>query len=566
MMSDYAFSPRAPARGGGLSVTLGAFGHLSTATSIPHHLHNSIRALLPHQPKGLGDAEKSHSEITFLLVSTEEGAAEDRMYGLSMVWVNPHQATVPTVKEVVKQLTALVSSGLNWPYTLVWLNRDTCHVPLPRKGHLGILPEGGTGRTACRKVRQLEVCQLLCSDLQVIYPVGLNGHKIPLITSLPESLDNGTNLPGGKPVYLKMDILQSIMEGPEWKALPAGDHPSILMASPIKATLPKVEREISMTMKVRELLSRAVLDTSGHASENSPPKRLNPIVVLTPLPHKLGDPSGPVYTSSQVGAPDDAEMVEASLEEIPMALSPTVDTPGPSGGASPKDAGHLQEEGNKALGELLATKSSIDAHWWKLVWELGMSLCQNDSKTTESIKEAKSICICSTQEAETLCSTTIKEAKATCTCSIQEAETICSMAIREAGTQGASQADSLHCSHAKSIQCLEEQAIEEESKSQLDFFSTCQAALGASPVELCSSLVASYHILMGQALMSHPFSLSQRALSSEQVSVPVDPSPPVLEHSPRPKWQHPSPDPVDVSPLGGTTSKATLEGPPSSKQ
>ena len=117
------------------------------------------------------------------------------------------------------------------------------------------------------------------------------------------------------------------------------------------------------------------------------------------------------------------------------------------------------------------------------------------------------------------------------------------MAIRDAEAQGASQADSLHWSHAKSIQCLEEQAIEEENKSQLDFLSACQATLWASPNELHGLLVASYHILMGQALMSHPFSLSQEASSSEQVSAPMNPSPPAPERSPRPKWQHPSPRP-----------------------
>ena len=244
------------------------------------------------------------------------------MYGLSMVWVNPHQARIPIVEEAVKQLTTLVSSGLNWPYALAWLNRDTCHAPLPREGPLGVLLEGDTSRTACGKVSQLEVCQFLHSDSQVIYPVGLNSHEIPLMTSLPKSLANGTKLPGGKPIYLKVDILQSIMEGPEQKASPPGNHPSTLMASPIKATPPKMEREVSMTMEVRELLSRAVLDTSGHASENWTPKKLNPVVILTPLPHILGDPSRPVDTSSQVGTPDDAEMAEASLEEILVAPLP----------------------------------------------------------------------------------------------------------------------------------------------------------------------------------------------------------------------------------------------------
>ena len=79
-------------------------------------------------------------------------------------------------------------------------------------------------------------------------------------------------------------------------------------------------------------------------------------------------------------------------------------------------------------------------------------------------------------------------------------------------------------------------------------------------------LVASYHVLLGHVWTFHPFSLFQGASPSEQVSVPRTPSPPVPEHSPRPKWWHPSPDPADVSPPGRTTSKATPEGTPSSKQ
>ena len=171
-------------------------------------------------------------------------------------------------------------------------------------------------------IGQLEVCQLLSSGLQVIYPVGLNGCEAPVIASPPESLAWGTNLLGGKPIYLKVGILQSMVEGPELKAPPSGICPSILMATSIKDTLPKVEREVSMTMEVRELLSWVVLDMSGHASVSSTPKRLNPMVVLTPLPHKLRDLSGPVDTSSQVSAPNDAEMGEAFLEENPLPHHP----------------------------------------------------------------------------------------------------------------------------------------------------------------------------------------------------------------------------------------------------
>ena len=71
---------------------------------------------------------------------------------------------------------------------------------------------------------------------------------------------------------------------------------------------------------------------------------------------------------------------------------------------------------------------------------------------------------------------------------------------------------------------------------------------------------------MGQAPTFHPFNLSQGASSTEQVSAPVAPSPPVPGCSPRPKQQHPSPDPVNILPPCGTTSKASQEGPPNPKQ
>ena len=129
-------------------------------------------------------------------------------------------------------LTAWVSSGPNWPYALVQLHKDTCHAPLPKEGHLGILPQGGAEMTACRRISQLEVCQLLISGLQVAYPVGLNGCEEPIITSLA----NGISLTGGKSVYLEIDIPQSMAEELDWKALPIGKCFTIIMASPHKTT------------------------------------------------------------------------------------------------------------------------------------------------------------------------------------------------------------------------------------------------------------------------------------------------------------------------------------------
>ena len=291
------------------------------------------------------------------------------------------------------------------------------------------------------------------------------------------------------------------------------------------------------------------------------PKRPNPIVMLIPLPPKLRNLSGLVDTSSQVSTPDDAEMLEASLEEVPTTISPITETPQPSCSAPPIDASHLWEKANKALQELLATKSSIKACRQKVVWELGMELHWNDSETTESIKEARAICACATLDAEALYSTTVKEAKATCAHTIWEAKALCSATIRDVEIWGATQVDSLQWRHVKTLQHLEEQVIHEEGKSQVDFLFACQAALQASPVKLRGMLVASHHLLMGQAPMSHSFTLSHRASPIEPPSASAAPSS-APECSPRPKQWHPSPDPVDDMPPGWAMSKATSEGPP----
>ena len=178
--------------------------------------------------------------------------------------------------EEVKQLTPLPSTGPDCPYTLVWLNRDACHMPLPKEGHLSIQVTGGTSNTACRRVSQLQVCQLLSWGSQIVYLVGLNGCEVPVIASPPEPMAKGVNLLSGKPIYLKVDIPQPTTEGPELKAPPLGWSPSILIASPVRPPLPKAEGEVSMTMEVRELLSKAALDTSEHASGSSTQRGRSP--------------------------------------------------------------------------------------------------------------------------------------------------------------------------------------------------------------------------------------------------------------------------------------------------
>ena len=121
---------------------------------------------------------------------------------------------------------------------------------------------------------------------------------------LPESLTRGATLLGGKPVPLPVDILQTTAKGQEPKAPPFGSHSTAIpTASPIRAHPTKAEEQVSMTMDMRELQSWAELDTSGHASGSSTPKRLELVVLVTPVPPKWEDLVKPVDTSSKVSAP-----------------------------------------------------------------------------------------------------------------------------------------------------------------------------------------------------------------------------------------------------------------------
>ena len=208
--------------------------HIPSLSSVELSSLNSLKAW--------GERQKVHHNIAFLLVLAEEEATGDRKYGLLTIWVNPCQARVPSMEEAVGKLTAWVSSGPDWPYTLVWLHKGTCHAPLPKEGHLGILPQRGAETTPCGQISQLEVCQLLVSGPQVTYSIGLSGCEESIITPLLESLANGISLTRGKSVYLEIDIPQSLAEEPDWKVPPIGELSTTIIARPHISIPPKIRR------------------------------------------------------------------------------------------------------------------------------------------------------------------------------------------------------------------------------------------------------------------------------------------------------------------------------------
>ena len=218
-----------------------------------------------------------------------------------------------------------------------------------------------------------------------------------------------------------------------------------------------------------------------------------------------------VDTSSQVSIKE----AEASLEDIPAGISPIAAVSRTGSVSPPEDIMVLQTSANKAFNDLLTTKASIDACRWRVMKELNVALHQSKSKAAAPIKEAKATCsqanldthaTCSplTLEAKTNCSWAILEAKTTCSMGVkkakttrshmvQEAKATCSKAISEVEAHRALQAELLHREHGSIMQDLEGQVIQEETRSQDNFLSTCQVVLYNSAPELKK---CPYHFLL----------------------------------------------------------------------
>ena len=174
---------------------------------------------------------------------------EDRQYGVSLVWVNPKQTRASTMEEVVETLATYPSSGTDWPYALAQWYEGSCHAPLLKDKHLGILPQGKPEETSCGQISQLDVCQLLSMSHQTLYASGLNGHDEPIITTLLELLSNGTSIISIEHLYLEIDIPPK--EESETKVPPIGEASIIQTTNPHKSP-PKPEG--SMTAEVNHLL------------------------------------------------------------------------------------------------------------------------------------------------------------------------------------------------------------------------------------------------------------------------------------------------------------------------
>ena len=142
-MTEYAFFMEKVDRWGKDMASL--WGNLNICPQLhqlQHPCHTQAELSSISSFKVWGEVQKPCCDIAYLLVWVEN-ATGDRHYGISIVWVNPNEVRAASMEEAVEKLTACTSSETNWPYALAQLYEGTCHVPLPKDWHLGVLPQRG---------------------------------------------------------------------------------------------------------------------------------------------------------------------------------------------------------------------------------------------------------------------------------------------------------------------------------------------------------------------------------------------------------------------------------------
>ena len=203
------------------------------------------------------------------------------------------------------------------------------------------------------------------------------------------------------PTFLQVDILQSTMDGHESKTpFLRGGSTSTSHIYPAMAPFPQGGEPSQHDHGGQQT---PITGTSGHLWSGIGvlhPKRPVSLALGAPPPLMLESYAKTVDTSSQVSPqvtiPDNAEPDILTLEEISLPIK----TLGLGASILPGDVVQLQEEVGKALGFLLATRSSLNACHRKQVSDFEMALHQNKSETTKAIKEAKTLCAHTTREAE----------------------------------------------------------------------------------------------------------------------------------------------------------------------
>ena len=172
--------------------------------------------------------------------------------------------------------------------------------------------------------------------------------------------------------------------------------------------------------EVDDLLKRGMADDSRCKSEHSTAEKAAAAEAVMSLSHKVEVPAPPIDTCSQASV----EEGEASLENNPVNIPPTMAAYNSCSGSPMVDLTELQMDANLAANHMLSMKRSMDLKRQQVIWELGLQLCQNEAKEAAANEKAKVLYLQEVLNAKVDCTKAVLEAKYKYREAIQEGKTV----------------------------------------------------------------------------------------------------------------------------------------------
>ena len=114
--------------------------------------------------------------------------------------------------EALEALSSHTPKGPDWPYFLIQLYEGANHMPLPKDGHVCVLPQG-EAESPSGQISQLKVHQLLSAGPSVVFPMELNGGDQSVTIDLPESLHMGSSVITDEYPYIEVNIPTLVPKG-----------------------------------------------------------------------------------------------------------------------------------------------------------------------------------------------------------------------------------------------------------------------------------------------------------------------------------------------------------------
>ena len=235
------------------------------------------------------------SNMAYLLLMPDQAVGEERKFGLVAVWTHPHQAHLPSLDGAVRKFALLINTGEDWAYAFMQLNEDSQHIPISAARHINAMIDSAPSRSICGCLSHLEVQKLLQCGGEVVYLEGLNGGLELLWVSLPKPLiwDSDPHTESAhEPMLLQVNLLRFTLRGVlsitlQWFSTPISSLCSVMQfPSDMVACF-------SMMTEREELLSSAMLDTSGQLPMGVSPRKPTSMVPDVPTASGEETPSEP---------------------------------------------------------------------------------------------------------------------------------------------------------------------------------------------------------------------------------------------------------------------------------